>query len=315
MPATDTRQHHLPRYSGIPTFMRVPLASEPGKVDIALLGVPFDGGVSARPGARHGPREMRNQSSMMRGIHPVLGINPFEVCRVADVGDVPLPQVYDLEASHRAIRDFVQPFYASGGKVLAAGGDHSITYPIFQAMAREQPIAMVHIDAHTDTWDEHAGSKFTHGSPFRRAVEAGLLDPRKTIQIGIRGAQNSDEGWRYSLDQGMRVVFMDEFERLGVDAVIAEARRVVGDAPVYLSFDVDGLDPVYTPGTGTPEIGGITTREALGLLRGLQGLNFVGADVVEVSPPFDPSGNTALVGATLMYECLCLLAASYVKPC
>ena len=315
MPATDTRQHHLPRYSGIPTFMRVPLASEPGEVDIALLGVPFDGGVSARPGARHGPREMRNQSSMMRGIHPVLGINPFEVCRVADVGDVPLPQVYDLEASHRAIRDFVQPFYASGGKVLAAGGDHSITYPIFQAMAREQPIAMVHIDAHTDTWDEHAGSKFTHGSPFRRAVEAGLLDPRKTIQIGIRGAQNSDEGWRYSLDQGMRVVFMDEFERLGVDAVIAEARRVVGDAPVYLSFDVDGLDPVYTPGTGTPEIGGITTREALGLLRGLQGLNFVGADVVEVSPPFDPSGNTALVGATLMYECLCLLAASYVKPC
>ena len=315
MPATDTRQHHLPRYSGIPTFMRVPLASEPGEVDIALLGVPFDGGVSARPGARHGPREMRNQSSMMRGIHPVLGINPFEVCRVADVGDVPLPQVYDLEASHRAIRDFVQPFYASGGKVLAAGGDHSITYPIFQAMAREQPIAMVHIDAHTDTWDEHAGSKFTHGSPFRRAVEAGLLDPRKTIQIGIRGAQNSDEGWRYSLDQGMRVVFMDEFERLGVDAVIAEARRVVGDAPVYLSFDVDGLDPVYTPGTGTPEIGGITTREALGLLRGLQGLNFVGADVVEVSPPFDPSGNTALVGATLMYECLCLLAGSYVKPC
>ena len=315
MPATDTRQHHLPRYSGIPTFMRVPLASEPSEVDIALLGVPFDGGVSARPGARHGPREMRNQSSMMRGIHPVLGINPFEVCRVADVGDVPLPQVYDLEASHRAIRDFVQPFYASGGKVLAAGGDHSITYPIFQAMAREQPIAMVHIDAHTDTWDEHAGSKFTHGSPFRRAVEAGLLDPRKTIQIGIRGAQNSDEGWRYSLDQGMRVVFMDEFERLGVDAVIAEARRVVGDAPVYLSFDVDGLDPVYTPGTGTPEIGGITTREALGLLRGLQGLNFVGADVVEVSPPFDPSGNTALVGATLMYECLCLLAGSYVKPC
>ena len=314
MPATDTRQQHLPRYSGIPTFMRVPLSSEPTEVDIALVGVPFDGGVSARPGARHGPREMRNQSSMMRGIHPELGINPFEVCRVADVGDVPLPQVYDLEASHRAIREFVQPFYASGGKVLAAGGDHSITYPIFQAMAREQPIAMVHIDAHTDTWDEHAGSKFTHGSPFRRAVEAGLLDPRKTIQIGIRGAQNSDEGWRYSLDQGMRVVFMDEFERLGVDAVIAEARRVVGDASVYLSFDVDGLDPVYTPGTGTPEIGGITTREALGLLRGLQGLNFVGADVVEVSPPFDPSGNTALVGATLMYECLCLLAGSYVTP-
>lgn len=318
MSATDTTSMNQPRYSGIPTFMRAPLASNPAEVDIAMLGIPFDGGVSARPGARHGPREIRNQSSMMRGIHPVLNLNPFEVCRVADVGDVPFTQVYDLEAANRDIRDFIAPYYANGGKVLAAGGDHSVTFPIFQAMAQaqvlKQPLAMVHIDAHTDTWDEFSGSKFSHGSPFRRAVEAGLLDPTKTIQIGIRGAQNSDEGWRYSLDKGMRVVFMDEFDRVGVDAVIAEARKVVGDAPVYLSFDVDGLDPVYTPGTGTPEIGGITTREALSLLRGLHGLNFVGADVVEVSPPFDPSGNTALVGATLMYEALCLLAGSYAKP-
>ncbi|ARU04380.1 agmatinase [Comamonas serinivorans] len=312
MPATDTRQQQLPRYAGIPTFMRVPFASSPQGVDIALAGVPYDGGVSARPGARHGPREMRNQSSMARGIHPTLGFNPFEVCRVADIGDVPFTRVYDVEAAHAEIRDFLAPYCAAGAKVLVAGGDHSITYPIFQAMARPQPLAMVHIDAHTDTWDEFAGSKFTHGSPFRRAVEAGLLDPTRTIQIGIRGAQNSDEGWRYSLDHGMRVVFMDEFETLGVAGVIAEARRVVGDAPVYLSFDVDGLDPVFTPGTGTPEIGGLTTREALALLRGLDGLNVVGADVVEVAPPFDPSGNTALVGATLMYEALCLLARSHV---
>lgn len=311
MTATDTRQQGLPRYSGIPTFMRVPLSHSPDELDIALVGIPFDGGVSARPGARHGPREIRNQSSMMRGIHPVLGINPFELCRVGDIGDVPFSKVYDLVAAHEDIRAFLAPYYAAGRKVLAAGGDHSITYPIFQAIAPQAPLAMIHIDAHTDTWDEFSGSKFTHGSPFRRAVEAGLLDPERTIQIGIRGAQNSDEGWRYSLDKGMRVVFMHEFETLGVAGVIAEARRVVGDGPVYLSIDVDGLDPVFTPGTGTPEIGGITTREALALLRGLKGLPFVGADVVEVSPPFDPSGNTALVGATLMYEALCLLAGEF----
>ena len=169
---------------------------------------------------------------------------------------------------------------------------------------------MVHIDAHTDTWDEFLGSKFTHGAPFRRAVEDGLLDPKRTVQIGIRGAQNTDQGWTYSLETGMRVIFMEEFTQLGVEKVIAEARRVVGDGPTYISFDVDGLDPVYTPGTGTPEIGGMTTIEAQLLMRGLRGLNLIGGDVVEVSPPFDPSGNTALVGASIMYEILCLLAES-----
>jgi guanidinopropionase len=198
--------------------------------------------------------------------------------------------------------------FRAGKLALTAGGDHSITYPIFQALAPREPIALVHIDAHTDTWDSFKGSKFTHGAPFRRAVEAGLLDPKRTIQIGIRGAQNSDEGWRYSLDHGMRVVFIEEFDELGPAAVAAEARRIVGDTPVYLSLDVDGLDPVFTPGTGTPEVGGLTTRETQALLRGLDGLNWVGGDVVEVSPPYDPSGNTALVAATLMYEILCLLA-------
>lgn len=314
MTASDNSAPPQLRYSGIPTFMRTALAHTPDQVDIALAGVPYDGGVSARPGARHGPREIRNQSSMTRAIHPTLGINPFTACRVADIGDVPFRNVFDVEAAHRDIRDFLAPYYQAGRKVLVAGGDHSITYPIFQAIAPQQPLAMIHIDAHTDTWDAFAGSKFTHGSPFRRAVEAGLLDPQRTIQIGIRGAQNSDEGWRYSLEKGMRVVFMHEFEEMGVNEVIAEARRVVGDGPVYLSFDVDGLDPVFTPGTGTPEIGGLTTREALTLLRGLHGLNFVGADVVEVSPPFDPSGNTALVAASIMYECLCLLTDQPQAP-
>jgi guanidinopropionase len=172
---------------------------------------------------------------------------------------------------------------------------------------------MVHFDAHTDTCDEEFGSRFTHGTPFRRAVEEGLLDPARTVQIGIRGTQNSEDAWEFPLRSGMRVIYIEEFTDLGVDAVIAEARRVVGNGPTYVSFDVDGLDPVYAPGTGTPEVGGLTTIEAQRLLRGLRGLDLVGGDVVEVAPPFDPSGNTALVGATMMYEILCILAEAVAK--
>ncbi|MCH7928967.1 MAG: agmatinase [Proteobacteria bacterium] len=297
-----------PRYSCVPTFMRTPLVDDPAEVDIALIGVPFDGGVTNRAGARHGPREIRNASSLMRSIHHVSRIDPYALCRVGDLGDVRFPNIFDVEATVADIAAYYRRVHAAGAAPLSAGGDHSITYPIFRAIAAERPIGMVHIDAHTDTWDEFLGSKFTHGAPFRRAVEDGLLDPKRTVQIGIRGAQNTDEGWTFSLDSGMRVIFMEEFTRIGVDAVVAEARRVVGDGPVYVSFDVDGLDPVYAPGTGTPEIGGLTTIEAQALIRGLRGLDLVGGDVVEVAPPFDPSGNTALVGATLMYEILCVLA-------
>ncbi len=297
-----------PRYSEIATFMRAPLVRDPAEVDIALIGVPFDGGVTNRPGARHGPREIRNMSSFMRAIHHVTKVNPYDLCRVGDLGDVTFPRVYELESCLDDIAQFYRLVHAAGAVPLSAGGDHAITLPIFRAIASERPVGMVHIDAHTDTWDEFLGSKFTHGAPFRRAVEEGLLDPKRTVQIGIRGAQNSDEGWIFSLETGMRVVFMEEFTKLGVDAVIQEARRVVGDGPTYVSFDVDGLDPVYAPGTGTPEIGGLTTIEAQTLLRGLRGLDLVGGDVVEVAPPFDPTGNTALVAATMMYEILCLLA-------
>ncbi|MCP3989038.1 MAG: agmatinase [Actinomycetia bacterium] len=298
-----------PRYQEIATFMRAPYQPDLDGVDIALFGVPYDGGVTNRPGARHGPREIRNQSSMMRTINHTSRINPFEICSVADVGDVRFSRVYDNGAVTADIEAFLGQVLAAGALPLAAGGDHSITYPIFRALASSQePLGMIHIDAHTDTWGPFRGEKFHHGSPFRLACDEGLLDPARTIQIGIRGAQNWADGWEYSDAQGMRVVFIEELESLGVQGVIAEARRVVGDGPTYLSFDVDGLDPVYAPGTGTPEVGGITTREALGLLRGLRGLDLVGGDVVEVSPPFDPSGGTALVGATLMYEILCLLA-------
>ncbi len=310
---TEREAMSAPRYAEIATFMRAPRLRDPKELDIALIGVPFDFGVTNRPGARHGPREMRSASTLMRAIHHVTKVDPYDLCRIGDLGDVAFQRIYELEACLDDIAEFYARVHAAGAAPLSAGGDHAITLPIFRAIAAERPLGMVHIDAHTDTWDEFLGSRYMHGTPFRRAVEEGLLDPKRTIQIGIRGAQNSDEGWTFSLESGMRVVFMEEFTELGVAAVIAEARRVVGNGPVYISFDVDGLDPVYAPGTGTPEVGGLTTIEAQALLRGLRGLDLVGGDVVEVAPPFDPSGNTALVGATMMYEILCLLAEAVAK--
>ena len=297
-----------PRYAEIPTFMRAPLIRDPSKLDIALVGVPFDAGAENRPGQRHGPREIRNMSSLTRSVHHVTKINPYELCRIGDMGDVAFPSAFDLEKSHADITRFYETLREAGVAPLSAGGDHSISLPILRAIAARQPVGMVHIDAHTDTCDEELGSRFTHGTPFRRAVEEGVLDPRRVVQIGIRGAQNSEEGWAFSLDSGMRVIFIEEFSQLGVEAVIAELRRSVGDGPTYVSFDIDSLDPAFAPGTGTPEVGGLTTIEAQGLLRGLRGLNLIGGDVVEVAPPFDPTGNTALVGATMMYEILCVLA-------
>jgi guanidinopropionase len=297
-----------PRYTDIATFMRAPLATALDNVDIGLIGVPTDLGVTNRPGARHGPREIRNSSSLMRGFNLGLGVNPYELCRVADLGDVRLSHRYDLERQNEDIEAFYRKLRAARILPVSAGGDHSITYPIFRALGAEAPVGMVHVDAHTDTWGEFFGSKFTHGAPFRLAVEAGVLDPKRTIQIGIRGGQNFLDGIEFSKSHGMRVVFIEEFAELGVERVIAEARKVVGDGPTYISFDVDGLDPVYAPGTGTPEVGGITTLEAQRLLRGLRGLDLIGGDVVEVAPPYDQTGNTALVGATMMFEILCLVA-------
>ena len=297
-----------PRYMEIATFMRAPLIYDPSDFDIAMIGVPYDGAVTNRPGARHGPREIRNASSMMRSIHPSTRINPYELCRVGDGGDVPFTRAYDIEGAHGDIEEFFSAFHRAEVTPLAAGGDHSITLPILRAVAREVPVGLIHIDAHTDTWDQYMGSSYSHGAPFRRAAEEGLIDPEHTVQIGIRGAQNSSEGWDYSKESGMRVLFMDDVTRLGIDAVAEEARRVVGSGPTYLSFDIDSLDPAFAPGTGTPEVGGLTTVECLTLLRKLRGIRLIGADVVEVAPAYDPSGTTALIGATMMYELLCLLA-------
>ena len=299
-----------PRFAEIATFMRAPLADSLDNVDIGLIGVPTDLGVTNRPGARHGPREIRNSSSLMRTFNLGMNINPYKLCRIADLGDVKFSHRYDLNKQTKEIESFFQRIVENNILPVSAGGDHSITYPILKAIAKKESVGMVHIDAHTDTCGEIWGSKFTHGAPFRLAVEAGVLDPKRTIQIGIRGGQNFMDGIEFSQSHGMRVVFMDEFSFLGVEKIIKEARDVVGEGKTYISFDVDGLDPVYAPGTGTPEVGGITTLEAQQLLRGLKGLNLIGGDVVEVAPPFDNTGNTALVGATMMFEILTLIADS-----
>ena len=303
----------VPRFGAIPTFMRLPHVTDPAKLDIALIGVPWDGGTTNRAGARHGPREIRNMSSFIRKVHHVSRIAPYNLARVADLGDAPVNPI-DLMDSLGRIEKFYAKVHAAGALPLSAGGDHLITLPIYRAIAKHRPIGMVHFDAHSDTNDRYFGDNmYTHGTPFRRAVEEGLLDPKRVVQIGIRGSIYSAEDMAFAESSGMRVIYMEEFAKLGPEKVIAETRRVVGAGPTYISFDVDGLDPVYAPGTGTPEIGGMSTREAQEVVRGLQGLDLVGGDVVEVSPPFDPSGNTALVGATFMFEILCLLADAVAR--
>lgn len=300
----------LPRFAGIATFMRLPYVDprDADEVDIGLIGVPWDGGTTNRAGARHGPRQIRDLSTMARNVHHATGIKPFHLCNCADLGDSPVNPV-DIDDTLARVEKYFATVVDRGIMPLSAGGDHLITLPVMRALCREEPVGMVHFDAHTDTWDRYFGeSKYTHGTPFRRAIEEGLLDPERTVQIGIRGALYSDSDKQWGLDQGIRVIEIEEYTEMGIEAVIAEARRVVGDGRTYISFDVDALDPVYAPGTGTPEIGGITTYDAQQMIRGLRGLNLVGGDVVEVSPPFDMSGNTALVAVTIMFEILCLLA-------
>ena len=301
------------RYGGMATLLRRNLVNDPSGVDIALIGVPYDGATENRPGARHGPREIRNMSSFTRSIHHVTRVNPYELCSIADLGDVNFVNPFDQQQCFSDITDFYLKICAAGAVPLSVGGDHSISLPILRAVAAERPVGMVHIDAHTDMSDREFGHKFTHGTPFRRAIEEGLLDPKRTIQIGIRGAQNSEESWQSSEEAGIRVIYMEELTSLGIGGTLDEAIRVVGQGSTYVSFDIDSLDPAFAPGTGTPEIGGLTTIQAQALIRGLAGLNLIGGDLVEVSPPFDPTGNTSLVGASMLYEIVCILADAVAR--
>lgn len=302
----------VPRFAGIATFMRLPYLAPvqaPGEIDIAILGIPFDGATTNRPGTRLGPRQVREASSLMRLVNYGTLVAPYDLCACADVGDVPVNPI-DVHDTLRRIEAEVSYLYQGGVTPLSIGGDHIISYPILRALAaKSDPVGLIHIDAHSDTGDTYfGGQKLTHGTPFRRAIEDGVLDPNRMVQIGIRGHMYSADEREWALGQGIRIIDMEEVAEKGVPYAIAEARRVVGMEPAYFTFDIDSIDPAFAPGTGTPEIGGFTSREALQLVRGFRHLNLVGADMVEVSPPLDQSGGTALVGASIAFELLCLLA-------
>ncbi len=274
-----------------------------GGLDVALVGVPMDLGVTNRAGARLGPRAVRAIERIGPYEH-VLNMVPASEVAVADIGDLPFRSRFSLESCHEDIEAFFKKVVAAGVIPLAVGGDHSITGSILKAIGETKPVGMLHIDAHCDTSGDYEGSKFHHGGPFRKAVLDGVLDPERTIQIGIRGG--AEFLWEFSYETGMTVIHAEEVTGLGVPAIIAKAREVLGDGPVYVSFDVDSLDPAFAPGTGTPEIGGLTSREVLEILRGLNGLDVVGGDVVEVAPQYDPTSNTAHAAAQVLFEIFCM---------
>ena len=299
----------LPRFAGVPTFMRLPhVALDAPKikdVDIGIIGVPWDSGTTNRPGPRHGPRQLRDASTMIRAQHPVSGIRPYEKLNCADLGDVSINPA-DIEDSMARITSFYKKLIETGIKPLTAGGDHLTSLPVLRALAEKAPLGMIHFDSHTDLFHSYFdGTMFTHGTPFRRAVEENLLDPKRVIQIGIRGTQYDSEDLDFANSVGIRVIKIDEFFDRGIQDVMAEAREIVGKNETYVSYDIDFIDPAFAPGTGTPEVGGPNSYEALKVVRELAGVKIVGADMVEVSPPFDPSSNTAFLGVSVMFELLC----------
>ena len=298
----------VPRFAGHATFMRLPAVESAEGLDIAPGGTPGEGATPTRPGPRHGPREVRSASSLMRSTHHASKTEPFGISNIADVGDLPVNPI-DLMDALKLIEGGMRSIVDTGALPLAIGGDHLTTLPVLRAVAKAQPVGLIHFDAHSDTNDTYFGDNpYTHGTPFRRAIEENLIDPHRTVQIGIRGSIYAPDEHEWALQQGIRIIYMEEFAERGVSSVMQEARRIVGDAPTYVTFDIDSIDPSMAPGTGTPEIGGFSTREAQHLVRQLEGVNIIGADVVEVAPPFDLAGMTALAGATVMFELLCVMA-------
>jgi agmatinase len=297
-----------PRFGQIATFMLLPAVSEATGLDVALVGVPYDGGASYRTGARFGPRAVREQSSLIRTWNPVLKVHPFERLRVADCGDVDVVPI-SIERTLEAITRRIDEIGAAGAIPLSVGGDHSITLGVLRALARRHGrLGIVHFDAHPDTWDEYFGSKLFHGTPFRRGVEEGLIDPSRMIQVGIRGPLYGPEDFAFHDEHGIEAIRIETVKERGTAWVAGRFARLAG-APVYCSFDIDALDPAYAPATGTPEVGGLTSYEALTLVRSLTTLSLVGADVVEVSPPYDGPGQiTSLLAANLLFELLSVMA-------
>jgi guanidinopropionase len=302
----------LPRFAGIPTFMRLPHVplddARIKKVDIGLIGVPWDAGTTNRPGARHGPRELRDATTMVRQLNQATGVLPFHLARCADLGDVAVNPA-SLDDTLGRITDFYAEVVGHGITPMTVGGDHLTSLPVLRAVAAKAPLGMIHFDSHTDFYDSYFGGfKYTHGTPFRRAVEEGLLDPKRVVQIGIRGSAYDGEDVAFARSRGVRIVFIEELMERGVEAVMQEACAILGNAPTYLSFDIDGVDPAQAPGTGTPEIGGFSTFQAQRMLRMLAEVDLRGADFVELSPPFDVGAITAWAGANIVFEILCVLA-------
>ncbi|MBO9402235.1 agmatinase [Shimia sp. R9_3] len=302
----------LPRFAGVPSFMRLPIMdlehTRLRDVDVGLIGVPWDSGTTNRPGPRHGPRQLRDASTMIRAQNGATGVRPFDLINCADLGDVG-PNPADILDSMERITAFYQQVMAAGITPLTAGGDHLTSLPVLRALAEDAPLGMVHFDSHTDLYHSYfGGTMYTHGTPFRRAVEEGLLDPKRVVQIGIRGSTYDDEDMDFAKSVGIRVIRIEEFFARSLADVMAEAREIVGSAPTYVSYDIDFVDPTFAPGTGTPEVGGPNSFQALEVVRALEGLNIVGADLVEVSPPFDSSGGTAFLGVSIMFELLCVMA-------
>ncbi len=301
-----------PRFAQLATFMRLPHTREVAGLDVALLGIPFDGGTSYRPGSRFGPRDIRQHSSLIRPYNPVLQVSPFDVLKVADVGDVDINPI-GIEDTYARVEQVVGEILDAKVIPLCVGGDHSLSLPLLRAVVkRHGPVGMVHVDSHQDMWEEYFGNKYFHGTPFRRAVEEGLLDTKRVIQIGIRGPVYAESDFDFARQRGIRWITARQVAGEGLDWV-KEQLWVVRRGAVYLSFDIDGVDPAFAPGTGTPEVGGLTSREALELVRALVGVQLVGADVVEVSPPFDHAGITSILAANIMFEILSVIATTRVQ--
>lgn len=299
----------MPPFAGICTFARTAMHLTPTAADVAILGVPYDSSTSHRSGTRMGPRALREHSLLLWGYNNALQVSPFTSLRVVDAGDVSVVPV-DIIATHRAIEAHAESWLKVGAKLITLGGDHSIALPLLRRHAAVHgPLAVLHFDAHPDTWDsEYPGHKYSHGTPFIRALEEGLIDREAYVQLGIRGPTSGPQDYVDALNLGARMITMDEFRQRTIADVLQEIRARFGDRPVYVTFDIDCVDPAFAPGTGTPEVGGFTSYEALQLVRGLVGLNLVGFDLVEVSPPYDPTAITAILGANLVFEFLSLLA-------
>lgn len=299
--------NEMPRFGGISTMMRLPSETDPSRLDVGFVGVPLDNGTSNRSGTRFGPRQIRAESVLLRPYNMGTGAAPFDTLQVADLGDIAV-NPYNLLDAVRRIEAGYDRITGAGCKAITLGGDHTITLPILRALhKRHGPVGLIHIDAHADVNDDMFGEKIAHGTTFRRALEEGLIDPHRTVQIGLRGTGYTAEDFDWCRRQGFRVVQIEECWGQSLTPLMAEVRARMGTGPVYFSLDIDGIDPSFAPGTGTPEIGGLTVPQTLEIIRGAWGLDLVGADVVEVSPPYDPLGTTALLGANLAFELLCVM--------